>query len=109
MDIIRHSNGMSVHCCVALFTMFLCGSHSVFVPLFSCLSICAHLLFNYSYFYLTKMKYESMMMLFFHAQKCLHSLPLLFVSMVYNTPPFSDFPQVLVCFGLTGHYADAAL
>lgn len=102
-----------------------CFCVKVIVSLSLCLLVCPsvlRLLLNYSYFYLTKMK--SMMMLFFflffffltqvHTNTILvfhllRSLPLLVVSMVCNTAPFSHFPQVLVCFGLTGHYADAAL
>lgn len=38
---VRSSDIMSVHCCLSLFSMFLCGGHCVFVSLFACLPICA--------------------------------------------------------------------
>lgn len=113
---------MSVHCCLSLFSMFLCEGHCVFVSLFACLPICASApaqlfiflsdkdekyddaVFFVLFFFLTQVHTNAILV--FHL---LRSLPLLVVSMVCNTAPFSHFPQVLVCFGLTGHYADAAL
>lgn len=91
------------------------------------LSVCPSvvlLLLNYSYFYLTKMKYESMMMLLLvfclsdiSAHKChtltftccIHCLCFLFLWFVTHRPSPPTSLQVLVCFGLTGHYADATL